>query len=93
MQRPVASLMQRQPEATAGGPNPSAGGPGEEAGKITWGRFGTQGDNSQMKAALCGRGLMDSRAPRAIGSLEIAKFRSHKGLRRISGTQSDNSPI
>ena len=46
MQRPVASLMQRQPEAAAGGPNPSAGGPGEEAGKITRGRFGTQGDNS-----------------------------------------------
>ena len=53
MQRPVASLMQRQPEATAGGPNPSAGGPGEEAGKITWGRFGTQGDNSQgLRVAL-----------------------------------------
>ena len=46
MQRPVASLMERQPEATAGGPNPSAGGPGEEAGKIARGLRGTQGDNS-----------------------------------------------
>ena len=34
MQRPVASLMERQPEATAGGPTPSAGGPGEEAERL-----------------------------------------------------------
>ena len=49
MQRPVASLTQRQPEAAAGRPSPSAGGPGEEAGKITRGGFGAQRDNSQLK--------------------------------------------
>ena len=46
----------------------------------------------EMKPALFGRGLIDSRAPRAIGPHEIAKPRSHKGFRRVSDTQGDNSP-
>ena len=45
--------MKRQPEAAAGGPNPSAEGPGEEAGKIARGLLGTQGDNSHTFLA-CG---------------------------------------
>ena len=53
MPYPVASLMQRQPEATAGG-EPLGGGPGEEAGKITRGRLGTQGDNSHISSFKSG---------------------------------------
>ena len=45
----------------------------------------------EMKPALCGRGLIDSRALGAIGPLEIAKPRSHRGFRRFSG-KVDNSP-
>ena len=48
--------------------------------------------NSEMKAALCGRGLMDSRAPRAISPLEVVKPLSHKGFGLVSGTQGGNSP-
>ena len=45
----------------------------------------------EMKTALCGRGLIDSRVPGAIRPLEVAKPLSHKGLRRFFG-KGDNSP-
>ena len=46
----------------------------------------------EMKPTRCGRGLIDSRAPRAMRPLEVAKPRSHKGFRRVSGAQDDNLP-